>query len=157
MTFDVFPLIFILIFGISAVSVSAQNNQTNPCNRTGNGSGFAGDNAGLAIDPAPTPKNSFDEKAKVYPVGTKPLQILSKPRAFYTKLADEKCIEGVVVLKITFYANGQVRNIKVVKGLPYGLTEQAITVAKRIRFEPAMKRGKPISVTKKVSYTFTIY
>jgi hypothetical protein len=41
--------------------------------------------------------------------------------------------------------------------LPYGLTEQAMEAARKMRFEPAMKNGIPYSVTKLVEYPFTLY
>jgi periplasmic protein TonB len=165
MKFEICRIFLILICSFCAVNAFGQKNKPNPCETpTAEGNGFSGSsrselarNNGLAIDPAPTRTNNSDEKPKVYPVGTKPVRISSKPRAFYTELANEKCVQGKVVLKVTFFSNGQVGKIKVVKGLPFGLSEQAVEVAKRIRFEPAMKGGKPITVTKKVEYNFTIY
>ena len=85
------------------------------------------------------------------------MQIVSKPIAFYTESARKNCVEGVVKLRITFYANGKAGNFKVVSNLPYGLTEQAMAAAKNIKFEPARKHGKPVSITKIVSYNFAIY
>lgn len=62
-----------------------------------------------------------------------------------------------VVLRVVFSANGEIGAISVISGLPEGLTEEAIAAAKKIKFEPAMKRGKAVTVTRKVEYTFTIY
>jgi putative ABC transport system permease protein len=53
---------------------------------------------------------------------------------------------GTVVLSIVFGADGNIKAIRVESGLPYGLTEEAIKAARAIRFEPAMKDGKPVSV-----------
>jgi protein TonB len=158
-------IFLILIFSFFAVNAFGQKDKPSPCGiSTLEGSGTSGskrselaENNGLAIDPAPTQTKNFDEKPKVYPTGTKPLQITSKPRALYTELATKNCIQGTIILKITFFSNGQVGKIKVVKGLPFGLSEQAVEAAKRIKFEPAMKSGKPINVTEKVKYPFTIY
>lgn len=165
MNFNICRILFILVFAFCAAEAFGQKNKPDPCEiPTREGSGFSGSsrsestwNGGLAIDPAPTPTNNSEIKPKVYPVGTKPLQIISKPRAFYTDLARAKCVQGKVVLKVAFLSNGQIGKIKVVKGLPYGLSEQAVTVARKMRFDPAMKRGKPVSVTKMVEYNFTIY
>lgn len=99
----------------------------------------------------------IEESPIIYPVGTKPLQIRSKPRAPFTDEARKNCIQGTVILRLTFLSNGTVGNIKVVNGLPAGLTKQAINAAKKVKFEPAMKNFKPISVTKKLSYNFTLY
>jgi hypothetical protein len=41
-------------------------------------------------------------------------------------------------------------------GLPYGLMEKAIEAARAIRFEPAMKDGKPVSVRGRVEMGFRL-
>jgi TonB family protein len=92
------------------------------------------------------------------PVGpTEGVKILSKPRANYTDAARQNQVQGKVVLRVTFSANGSIGNISVISGLGNGLTEQAIAAARGIRFEPAKRGGVPYSVTKPVEYTFTIY
>ena len=85
------------------------------------------------------------------------VKIISKPRPGYTDSARVNNIQGTVVLRVTFLANGQVGGVSVVKGLPNGLTEQAIAAAKGIRFEPAKKGGTPYAVNKNVEYSFTIF
>lgn len=44
----------------------------------------------------------------------------------------------------------------VIHGLPYGLNEKAIEAVKKIRFKPAMKDGKPISVRGSIEFTFNL-
>jgi TonB family protein len=85
------------------------------------------------------------------------VKVISKPRANYTNEARTNQVQGKVVLRVTFLANGQIGAVSVVSGLPDGLTEAAITAAKGIKFEPAIRGGVPLSVTKPVEYTFTIY
>jgi outer membrane biosynthesis protein TonB len=41
--------------------------------------------------------------------------------------------------------------------LPHGLNDRAVAAAKLIRFRPATKKGKPITVSKMVTYSFTRY
>jgi TonB family protein len=62
-----------------------------------------------------------------------------------------------VVLRVTFLDSGEIGRISVISGLGNGLTEQAVEAAKKIKFEPATKDGKSVSVTKPVEYLFTIY
>ncbi|MCW5960254.1 MAG: TonB family protein [Pyrinomonadaceae bacterium] len=88
---------------------------------------------------------------------TTSVKFISKPQPKYTDAARQNNIQGQVVLRITFLANGQIGSISPVSGLSYGLTEQAIAAARQIRFEPAMRNGQPYSITKSVQYTFTIY
>lgn len=87
-----------------------------------------------------------------------PLKILSKPRAAYPNQDKSAvCIQGKVVLRVTFFDSGEIGRISVISGLGYGATDNAIAAAKKIKFEPAMKDGKPVTVTKPVEYSFTIY
>lgn len=88
---------------------------------------------------------------------TSPFKILSKPRPGYTDAARQNNIQGTVILRVTFMANGSIGSISAIKGLPNGLTEQAIAAARRINFEPQKSNGIGQTVTKQVEYTFSIY
>jgi TonB family protein len=83
--------------------------------------------------------------------------ILYKEKAVYTEEARRNKIEGQVVLNTIFGADGKMRNIEVVRGLPLGLSEQAIAAAQAIRFKPALKDGKPVSVRGNLEFTFKLY
>jgi TonB family protein len=80
-----------------------------------------------------------------------------KPKAEYTKSALRHHVQGTVTLRVVFHFSGQVRDVCVVEGLPYGLTRRAAEAAARIQFEPAMKEGRAISVTTLVQYEFYMY
>ncbi|MFN0280047.1 MAG: TonB family protein [Pyrinomonadaceae bacterium] len=86
-----------------------------------------------------------------------PLKILSKPRPLYTDAARQANVQGTVILRVTFLASGQIGRIMAVKGLPNGLTEQAVAAARRITFEPAKRDGVPQTVTRQLEFPFTIY
>ncbi len=88
---------------------------------------------------------------------TKPLQIISKPRAGYTDAARQNQLQGTVTLRVTFSASGEIGSVSAIEELPDGLTEQAILAARGIRFEPAQKNGVPQTVTKQVQYSFMLY
>lgn len=114
---------------------------------SGNGSGRGGGRGG-DDDDGPPPR----------PTGvTQPLKILSKPRPGYTDAARQNNVQGTVILRVTFLPSGQIGSISAVKGLPYGLTEQAIAAARQMRFEPAKRDGIGQAVTRQVEYTFSIY
>ncbi len=85
------------------------------------------------------------------------LRILSKPSAPYTPIARSNGVNGTVMLRVTFLASGQIGTVEVIKGLPDGLTERAIAAARRIRFEPEVRNGRPVSVAKRVEYSFKLY
>jgi periplasmic protein TonB len=88
---------------------------------------------------------------------TQQLRIISKPRPGYTDAARQNNVQGTVILRVTFLASGQVGSISAVKGLPNGLTEQAIAAARRISFEPKKIGGVGQPVTRQIEYTFSIY
>lgn len=86
-----------------------------------------------------------------------PLKLLSKPIAAYTDSARSAGVSGVVRLLVGFSADGNVKHILIVKPLGFGLNEQAVRAARKIKFEPATKEGKPVSVVKQIEYSFSIY
>lgn len=83
--------------------------------------------------------------------------ICSKPRPGYTDEARSSTISGTVILRVTFLRNGGIGPISVVKGLPLGLTEQAIAAAQRVSFLPARANGRAWTVAKQIEYSFSIY
>jgi TonB family protein len=83
-------------------------------------------------------------------------RLISKPEPAYTKDARDNRVEGTVILRAILSSNGSVENIRVVQGLPDGLTTQAIESAKGIKFVPAMKDGKPVSMWIQLEYNFTL-
>jgi TonB family protein len=86
-----------------------------------------------------------------------PVFITSKPRATYTDAARRNNVEGTVLVKITFLASGRIGNVSVLRGLPDGLTEQAVKAARQIEFEPKKVNGVPVSVAQTFEYSFDIY
>jgi len=106
--------------------------------------------------PAAVPKTP--PAAPVKPAGvTTKVKIISKPKPGYTNEARQNQVTGTVRLRVVFTASGQIGSVSSVSGLPNGLTEQAISAAKGIRFEPAMKNGVAVSSQSIVEYTFSIY
>jgi protein TonB len=83
--------------------------------------------------------------------------ITYKPRPEWTEEARRNRIQGVVVLSATFGADGVVRNIRVIRGLGYGLDEKAIEAAKQIKFIPARgPDGRPASVRATINVEFNL-
>jgi TonB family protein len=83
--------------------------------------------------------------------------ILYKEKAKYTEEARQNKIQGTVVLNVIFTADGRITSIRVVRGLPDGLTEKAIEAAQKIRFNPAVKNGSPVSVRGNLEFSFNLY
>lgn len=82
--------------------------------------------------------------------------ITARPEPLYTREARKMGIQGVVVLKVLLAADGKIDRVRVVRRLPYGLTENAILAACEIKFRPAMKAGKEVSQWATLQYGFLI-
>src|SRR5262245_18463945 len=76
-------------------------------------------------------------------VGTSSLmpKITYREKAKYTEEARYNITHGTVVLNVVFNSDGRITDIRVVRGLPDGLTEKAVESAVKVRFEPARKDG----------------
>ena len=103
----------------------------------------------------PAPKSNADPSILPMTMDLKPT-VLYREKAKYTEEARNNGVQGTVVLQVVFHVNGKITDIKVIRGLPFGLTENAIAAVKKIRFEPARKGGKPISVRGNVEFEFNL-
>ena len=116
-----------------------------------NGSGEV-QKAGFDLRNAPTQPS--------VPVLTKPIdrpvEIVFKPTPEYTDDARSARIEGTVSLELEFTAAGDVRVLRVVRGLGHGLDEAAQRAALRIRFKPAQSDGRPVDSRATVHITFRL-
>jgi TonB family protein len=83
--------------------------------------------------------------------------ILSKTKAEYTDEARQNYISGVVLLEVILSSSGEIREIKVINPLPYGLTDSAIKAVRKVKFKPAAKDGRPVSQRTKFEYHFNIW
>ena len=83
--------------------------------------------------------------------------IKSKPEPTYTERARRNGVTGMVRLRLVLGADGTVQHIYPTRRLPDGLTEAAISAARKIKFVPAMKDGRPVSQFVTIEYNFNIY
>ena len=146
----------IIIFIFAFCSVSFAQDEKPKIGGIGNGSGTGKGNGNGRSTP-----EIEDTQPREKPVITantnRGVMILSKPRAIYTDRARQNQLQGQVILRVTFKSDGRIGKVKVVSGLADGLTQNAIEAAKKIKFEPQIKNGKPITTKKSVMYSFTLY
>ena len=110
-------------------------------------------------DDAP-PEGNQPDGNKVYPGKevTKRAVILAKPEPKYPPHARRSNVQGEVALRIILAADGVVaEKVEVIRGLPEGVTEAAIEAARKIKFIPAEKDGRPVSQYVTVMYHFRLY
>ena len=117
-------------------------------------SGNVGKVASVGIPNAPTAVASSPRPGAV-PVPTN-LEVLSKPVPQYTSEARELKVQGDVILRVTFTANGRVVVQGIVHSLGHGLDEEARRVAQRISFRPATRNGQAVDMTTNITITFQL-
>lgn len=81
---------------------------------------------------------------------------LNAPQPQYTEIARKARIQGVVIVQAIINKQGEVTNVKVLKGLPMGLEEEAVKAIKRWTFEPATLNGKPVDVYYNLTVNFRL-
>ncbi|MDQ3472127.1 MAG: energy transducer TonB [Acidobacteriota bacterium] len=80
----------------------------------------------------------------------------SKPRPGYTLEARRKRKQGFVILKVALSSMGTISRVRVLRGLPFGLTESAIKAACKLEFKPAIKDGQSVSQWVTAEYVFRL-
>jgi TonB family protein len=83
-------------------------------------------------------------------------QVTARPEPGYTREARRVGVQGVVILKVLLLPNGKIDRVRVVRRVPFGLTENAIRAACEIKFKPAMKAGKEVSQWVTLEYVFRL-
>ena len=78
------------------------------------------------------------------------------PNPVYSEMARKARIQGVVIVQAIIDKQGNVTNVKVLKGLPMGLDQAAANAVKEWRFKPATLGGKPVAVYYNLTVNFRI-
>ena len=81
---------------------------------------------------------------------------LSAPQPQYTEIARKARIQGVVIVQAIINKQGEVTDVKVLKGLPMGLDQAAVEAIRKWKFEPATLNGKPVDVYYNLTVNFTL-
>lgn len=82
--------------------------------------------------------------------------VIFKPPARYTEEARRQRVFGTVQLSVLYGADGSVLDAMPLSTLPYGLTEEAISAAKRTQFLPAKIYGEPYSEWRVENFEFKL-
>ncbi|MCA1631720.1 MAG: energy transducer TonB [Acidobacteria bacterium] len=140
--------------GAAARGASAQSGRR-PAQPVGPGQGGGGgERAGDKQDRSPADENGVYAGREV----TRKAIIRTRPEPAYPREARRRRVQGTVRLRIILRADGRVDDrVEVQRSLPYGVTEAAISAARRIEFEPAMKGVRKVSQYVIVEYNFNVY
>jgi len=82
--------------------------------------------------------------------------VLSRPRPTYTPDALENNVQGYVLVSAVLGADGTIKEVRVLRGLGYGLDEAAVRAVQLIKFIPATRGGMPVSVTRNIKIGFSL-
>ena len=133
-----------------------------PSNGTGSGGGIgsgSGGGVGQGHGAGVGPGSGGGIGGGIYKVGggiTAPKPV-DTPDPEYTEEARRAKIQGTCILWLIVDAEGHPRDIRVVRGLGYGLDAKALETVKQWRFEPARKDGQPVNVQVSVEVGFRLY
>ena len=98
--------------------------------------------------------------------GDKPLRVggdvnppvtVKRVEPIYPDVARKARIEGMVILETIIDRNGNVTDVRVLKGLPLGIDQSAIDAVKRWKFKPGTLNGQPIPVIFTLTVNFTLH
>jgi TonB family protein len=81
-------------------------------------------------------------------------EFLNRLKPEYTAQAERADISATVELMVVLRSTGEIGEVQVVRWAGYGLDESAIETVRKLKFKPATREGKAISVKALVRYNF---
>lgn len=116
----------------------------------GPGVGPGGDGDG------PGTVGAADDQPIHFTVGmTRPVPVHQvQPR--YTENARRAGVQGMVIVEAIIDEQGNVDNVRVLRGLPMGLDREAVAAVQQWKFTPAMLGGRPVRIYFTLTVNFTI-
>jgi TonB family protein len=81
---------------------------------------------------------------------------LNAPMPHYTEEARSNRVQGAVLAAVLVDETGKVTTVVLLTTLGYGLDEEAVRAASRLKFMPAIKDGKPAPTWQRVTIEFNL-
>jgi len=82
--------------------------------------------------------------------------VIRKVEPVYTEEARSQRITGIVIVEATIGRDGLVKNVTVLKPLPFGLDQAAVDAVKQWQFKPATRNGEPVDVVFNLTINFRL-
>jgi TonB family protein len=102
------------------------------------------------------PIEDIPEASSPKSAGFVPPQFLNRVKPDYTAEADLAGIAATVEAMAVFKANGEVGEIEITRWAGYGLDEAAERAIRGLKFKPATRSGRAISVRALIRYNFKV-
>ena len=151
-TLEIQPVVNEMTADLSLGDVNAPEGLGGPGGRGGPGTG-TGTSAGPGAFDGPPGTGAYPMG---YPGVVDPI-LLVKTTPTYTNEAIKAKVQGVVVLQALIRKNGRVDQASVLRGLGYGLEQQAIKeIVTNWRFRPATYQGNPVDLLATIEVTFSL-
>ena len=116
-----------------------------------------GDSQAQTAPPAPAAHDSEkkppDQPPPAAPGDSTTLEPIKTVKATYPDEAREKQLQGQVMVKIQVSETGDVESVEVLSGDPV-LAKAAVEAAKKWKFKPFIRNGKPVGVATKIPFDF---
>ena len=108
----------------------------------------------VAISGAAPPSSHAQPRPVAPAASVVPPRLLAAPDLDHPAAARAAKVGGVVVLRLTIDPEGTVQDAAVVTDPGAGLGAAALAAARRFRFEPARRDGRPVAAKTSISHTF---
>src|SRR3954468_7783252 len=82
--------------------------------------------------------------------------LMEKVEPVYTEEARQRRINGIVIVEAIIGRDGLVKNVSVLKPLPFGLDQAAVDAVKQWKFKPGTLEGKPVDVIFTLTVNFRL-
>jgi TonB family protein len=114
---------------------------------------------GINVDVGPGIPLELESGERVYSGNEvdKRVRLIESPAPVYPEEARRHGGRPLVILQAVFSATGKVVDIRVIRPGRYGLTEACMDAAKNIKFVPAVKDGKNVSMYMRLEYNFATF
>jgi TonB family protein len=88
--------------------------------------------------------------------GMIPPTVLTRVHPQYTPEAKRARVEGAIVLQTVVKGDGTIDILRVVRGLPFGMTDNTIDAVKQWRFRPGQQNGQNVDIAINVEVNFNL-
>jgi protein TonB len=121
----------------------------------GTGTGTEGTGTGGVEAPVAPPPPPPDGPLRVGGDVQAPV-IVNRAEPDYTESARKARVAGIVIVEAIIDKHGNVDQVRVVKGLPMGLAEEAVQAVKKWKFKPGTRNGVPVDTIFNLTVNFKL-